>query len=145
RYRRTKLSRCYCDFKNNSEKPMKGQFWKGAEIKRIRGLYGHIGRNLGKKKLLKRIKEVGSKRRKVNQRVHIIVNQITAYAKQFPKPVIVMEDLNNICENFKRSKKSNKRFHSLPFRKLQTVIEYKAFLEEIEVKYLTKKETKGYI
>ena len=35
--------------KNNPNKPMKGQFWKGKEIKGIRGLYSHIRRNLQKK------------------------------------------------------------------------------------------------
>ena len=40
--------------KNNPSKPMKGQFWGGEEIKRIRGKYGHIRRKLQKKKLLKK-------------------------------------------------------------------------------------------
>jgi hypothetical protein len=47
---------------------MKGQFWRGAEIKRVRGLYNHIRRRLQKKKLLKKVKELkGKERRKVNQ------------------------------------------------------------------------------
>ena len=130
--------------KNNPSKPMKGQFWRGEEIKRIRGLYSHVRRKLQEKKLLKKVKELkGRERNKVNQQLHIIVNQIVDYAKQFPKPVIVMENLNGIRRNFKKSRKLNKRFHSLPFRKLQTIIEYKANLEGIEVKYLTKKETKN--
>jgi len=79
----------------------------------------------------------------VNQQLHIIANQIIQYAKQFPNPVMVMEDLRGIRDNFKKSKKLNKRFHSLPFRKLQTIIEYKALLEGIDVRYLTKKETKN--
>jgi len=70
-------------------------------------------------------------------------NQIIQYAKQFPKPIIVMEDLRGVRDNFKKSKKLNKRFHSLPFRKLQTIIEYKALLEGIDVRYLSKKETKN--
>jgi len=130
--------------KGNPDKPMKGQFWRGEEIKRIRGLYSHIRRKLQEKKLLKKVKELGEReKRKVNQQLHIIANQIIAYAKQFPKPVIVMENLNGIRDNFKKSKKVNKRFHSLPFRKLQTYIEYKANLEGIKVRYLTKKETKN--
>jgi transposase, IS605 OrfB family, central region len=130
--------------KSNPNKPMKGQFWRGEEIKRIRGLYSHVRRNLQKKKLLKKVKELrGKECRKVNQQLHIIANQIIQYAKQFPNPVIVMEDLRGVRENFKKSKKLNKRFHSLPFRKLQTIIEYKALLEGIDVRYLTKKETKN--
>jgi len=130
--------------KSNPDKPMKGQFWRGEEIKRIRGLYGHIRRRLQEKKLLKKVKELrGRERRKVNQQLHIIANRIVAYAKQFPKPVIVMEDLTGIRDNFHKSKKLNRRFHSLPFRKLQTIIEYKALLEGIEVRYLTKEETRN--
>jgi IS605 OrfB family transposase len=130
--------------KSNPNKPIKGQFWRGEEIKRIRGLYGHIRRSLGKKKLLKKVKELkGKEKHKVNQQLHIIANQIVSYAKQFPKPVIVMEDLNGIRKHFNKSKKLNKRFHSLSFRKLQTYVEYKAILEGIDVRYLTKKETKN--
>ena len=130
--------------KNNPNKPMRGQFWRGEEIKRVRGLYSHIRRRLQGKKLLKKVKELkGREKRKVNQQLHIIANQIIEYAKQFPKPVIVMENLNGIRRNFKKSRKLNKRFHSLPFRKLQTIIEYKANLKGIGVKYLTKRETRN--
>jgi len=45
--------------------------------------------------------------------------------------------------NFKRSKKINRRFHSLLFRSLQTNIEYKTLLEGIEVMYLMKEETRN--
>lgn len=93
---------------------------------------------------MKRVKELkGRERRKVDQQLHIIANKIITYAKQFPKPVIVVENLNGIRNSFRKSKELNRRFHSLPFRKLQAIIEYKALLEGIEVKYLTKKETKN--
>lgn len=128
----------------SSLKPAKGQFWSGAEIKRIRGLYGHIRRRLEEKKLLGKIKSIkGKERRKVNQQLHIMVNQIVKYAKQFPNPVLVMEDLRGIRKNFKRSRKLDRRFHSVPFRKLQTCIEHKANLEGMTVRYLTKEETRN--
>ncbi|MGC8832283.1 MAG: RNA-guided endonuclease InsQ/TnpB family protein, partial [Thermoproteota archaeon] len=72
--------------KENPEKPIKGEFWRGEEIKRIRGLYSHIRRKLRKKHRIGKIKELeGKERRKVNQQLHIIANQIVAYAKQFPR------------------------------------------------------------
>ena len=130
--------------KGNPEKPTKGRFWGGEEIKRIRGLYSHIRRKLQEKDRVGKVKELkGKERRKVNQQLHIIANQIIEYAKQFPKPVIVMEDLNGIRRKFKKPKRLNRRFHSSPFRKLQTYIEYKANLQGIEVKQLTKKQTKS--
>ena len=128
--------------RDNPEKPMKGQFWSGGEIKRIRGLYGHIRRNLLRKKLLKKVKEIGQRENRLaDQQLHIIANQIVEYAKRFPKPVIVMENLNGIRENFNKSRKLNRRLHSLPFRRLQMYVEYEANLECIAVRCLTKKET----
>jgi len=130
--------------KRNPEKPMKGQFWRGEEIKCVRGLYSHIRRKLQEKNRVGKVKELkGRERRKVNQQLHMIANQIIQYAKQFPKPTIVMENLNGVRKGFKKSKRLNRRFHSLPFRKLQTYIEYKALLEGIKVKYLTEKETRN--
>jgi hypothetical protein len=35
----------------------------------------------------------GKEGSKVNQQLHIIANQIVAYVKRFPKPVIVMENI----------------------------------------------------
>jgi len=125
--------------RNDPDKPMKGQFWRGEEIKRIRGLYSHIRRKLQEKHRLGEIKIKHRERRRVNQQLHIIANQIIEYAKQFQKPVIVMEDLNGIRRNFRKSKSLNRRFHNLPFRKLQAILEYKALLNGIEVKYLQKK------
>jgi IS605 OrfB family transposase len=121
--------------KNNPDKPMKGRFWRGEEIKRIRRLYEHVRRRLQEKKRLKKVKDLGYKEKRK-------VNQIIQYAKQFSKPVIVMENLNGIRQNFRRSRALNKRLHSPPFRKLQTILEYKTLLEGVELRYLTKKETK---
>lgn len=129
--------------KKDPDKPMKGKFWRGEEIKRLRGLYTHIRRRLQEKGRIGKVKELGRKeRRKVNQQLHIIAKQIVAYAKQFSNPAIVMENISGIRSSFNNSKRLNKRFHSLPFRKLQTYIEYKLKLEGIKVKYLTKKETR---
>lgn len=122
---------------NEQEEYMKGQIWRGEEIKRIRGLYGHIRRNLGRKKLPEKIKSIGTKEnRKVNQEVHIIANGIIEYVKQFESPIISMEDLTNIRYNFDTSKKVNKRFHSLPFYKLRKYIEYKANSQGIDVQFI---------
>jgi transposase len=49
--------------KNNLNKPMKGQFWRGEEIKRIRGLYNHIRRSLQEKKLLRKVRELKGEER----------------------------------------------------------------------------------
>jgi len=126
----------------DNPKPMKGQFWSGAEIRRIRGKYAHIRRNLQRKKRLNLVKRIGRKEsRIVNQQLHIIANRIVAYAKQFSKPVIAMENLNGIRENMNGSAKLNRRLHTWCFRKLQQYIEYKANLERIPVVYINPKNT----
>jgi len=41
-----------------------------------------------------------------------------------------MENLNGLREGMQFSRKINKRVHSMPYRKLQTYVEYKANLKE---------------
>ena len=77
----------------------------------------------------------------MNHELHIISKKIVEYAEQFPSPVIVMEKLKGIRKNFDKGKKLNRRFHSLPFRKLQTMVEYKAKLQGIKVVYVNPKDT----
>lgn len=99
--------------RQNPEKPMKRQFWSGARIRYIRGKYAHIRRNLQRKKRLDWVKRIGSKEgRIVNQILHTIAKEIIAYAKQFNKPVIVMENLKGIRENMNGSAKLNRRLHT---------------------------------
>jgi IS605 OrfB family transposase len=130
--------------RENPSKPMKGNFWKGEEIKRTGGKYAHVRRKMQRKKLMKDVKRLKDKEKRiVEQQLHATANEVIAYAKQFPKPVIVMEDLTGIRDNFDRSKELNRRFHSLPFRKLQEIVEYKALLEGIEFRYLPKKEVRN--
>jgi transposase len=54
-----------------------------------------------------------------------------------------VEDLTGIRDSFHKSKELNRRFHSLPFKRLQEIIEYKALLEGIGVVYLEKKLVKN--
>ena len=123
-------------------KPMKGKFWSGARIREIRGKYAHIRKNLQRKKKLDLVKRIGSKeKRMVNQQLHIIANEIIAYAKQFEKPVIAMEKLDGIRENMNSSTRLNRRLHAWSFRKLQQYIEYKANLEGIPIVYVNPKNT----
>jgi len=123
-------------------KPMKGKFWSGAKIREIRGKYAHIRRNLQRKKGLNLVKRIGHKEeRMVNQQLHIIANEIVAYAKQFEKPIIAMEKLDGIRESMNGSAKLNRRLHAWSFRKLPQYIEYKANLEGIPVVCVNPKNT----
>ena len=128
--------------RHNPSKPMKGQFWSYAKIRYIRGKYAHIRRNLQRKKRIDLVKRIGSKEgRIVNQILHTIAKEVVEYAKQFPKPIIVMERLKNIRENMNGSVKLNRRLHAWGFGKFQTYIEYKANLEGILVVYINPKNS----
>ncbi|PSN89750.1 transposase, partial [Candidatus Marsarchaeota G1 archaeon OSP_B] len=123
-------------------KPTKGTFFKGSEIKEVRHKYFNIRKKLQKKKRLDVVRRLRDKERRiVNHELHVISKKIVEYAKQFPSPVIVMEKLTGIRENFKKGKELNRRFHSLPFRKLKKMVEYKAKLEGIKVSHLNPKDT----
>ncbi len=123
-------------------KPTKGTFFKGSKIKEVRHRYFDIRKKLQEKKRLDVIKRLrGKERRIVNHELHVISKKIVEYAKQFPSPVIMMEKLTGIRENFKKGKELNRRFHSLPFRKLQKMVEYKAKLEGTKVRYINPKNT----
>ena len=123
-------------------KPTKGTFFRGSEIKEVRHRYFYIRKKLQEKKRLDVVKRMGDKERKiVEHELHIISKNIVEYAKQFPAPVIVMEKLTGIRKNFKGGKKLNRRFHSLPYRKLQSMVEYKAKLQGIKVVYVNPKDT----
>ncbi|NHW88919.1 MAG: IS200/IS605 family element transposase accessory protein TnpB [Archaeoglobales archaeon] len=104
---------------------MKGNFWKGAEIKRTREKYAHIRRKMQR-----------------NRQLHIVANQIVAYAKQFPKPIIVMEDLTGIRTTLTSPRSLTGDFILYPSESSKP-IEYKALLEGIEVRYLPKKEVRN--
>jgi transposase, IS605 OrfB family, central region len=124
------------------DKPTKGTFFKGSRIKEVRHKYFNIRKKLQEKRRLDVFKRLrGRERRIVNHELHVISKEIVEYARQFPSPVIAMEKLTGIRENFRRGKKLNRRFHSLPFRKLQKMVEYKAKLEGIEVRYVNPKNT----
>ncbi len=123
-------------------KPTKGTFFKGSKIKEVRHRYFNIRKKLQEKKRLDVVRRLRDKERRiVEQELHIISKKIVEYAKQFPSPVIVMEKLKGIRKNFKKGKGLNRRFHSLPFRKLQEMVEYKAKLQGVKVVYVNPKNT----
>jgi IS605 OrfB family transposase len=125
-----------------ANKPSKGTFFKGSKIKEVRHKYFNIKDRLQERRRLDVVKRLrGKEKNIVNHELHVISKKIVEYAKQFPSPVIVMEKLTGIRKNFKKGKKLNRRFHSLPFNKLQKMIEYKAKLQGIEVIYVNPKNT----
>ena len=90
-------------------KPTKGTFFKGSRIKEVRHKYFNIRRKLQERRRLDVFKRLrGRERRIVNHELHVISEEIVEYAKQFPSPVLAMEKLTGIRENFKKGKKLNR-------------------------------------
>jgi IS605 OrfB family transposase len=100
-------------------------FFKGGEWRNL----------CDRKRKVTRIKEFKHITRRQHEILHIVSKRIVEYAKQFPKPIIVMEKLGHFNNN-----SWNKRFNFLlgnwARKKLQFMIEYKANWEGIPVAYV---------
>ncbi len=84
-----------------NDRPTKGTFFNGSKIKEVRHKYFNIRKRLQEKRGLNAIKMLrGKERRMMNQELHKIFKKIIEYAKQFLSPVIIMEKLKGIRENF---------------------------------------------
>ena len=93
---------------------------------------------LNEKPLLAKYK--GRERRRVEAIYHKIANQIIAEAEKAEASTIVLEKLKNI-RGKRRSKALNGRLNRWSFRKLQNIIDYKAKLTGLNVKYVHAKGT----
>jgi putative transposase len=106
----------------------------GREVRGIRRHYQYLRTELGKKKLLKRIKQLSDKeQRTVNDLLHKISRQIVEKAEQTDS-YIVLGDLKGV-RNSARSKGRNFRriISNMPYLKLTQFIEYKAKERDIKV------------
>ena len=85
--------------------------------------------------------------RYVEQVCHTISREVIDWTLEHDRPEVVMEDLTDIRETFIKREKEHtpeerRVLHSWPFRKLQSMIEYKAREAGIPVEYLTPEETR---
>jgi putative transposase len=108
-------------------------FFKGGEWRHL----------CDRKRKVTRAKEYKRLTRRQHQILHTVSKRIVEYAKQFPKPIIVMEKLGHFNNNTK-----NKRFNFLlgnwARKKLQLMIGYKAKWEGIPVVYINPAYTSLY-
>ena len=78
----------------------------------------------------------GRERRRVEDACHKIANQIIAEAEKVRASTVVLENLKNMRKKSGGSKAINGRLNRWSFRKLQNIIEYKAKLAGLNVKYV---------
>jgi putative transposase len=91
---------------------------------------------LNEKQLMAKYK--GRERRRVEAIYHRIAKEVVAKAKETGASTIVMEDLEKIRRKHKkgRSKAINGRLNRWSFRKFQNIVDYKARLAGLNVKYI---------
>lgn len=106
----------------------------GKDIRGIRRKYNHIRKHLGEKKLLKKIKDTGSKEKKiVKQRLEEIASEIVSLAVA-SNSAICVGDLKGIRNSAKgKSRRFNRIVNNMPYYELTQMLEYKANWEGISV------------
>lgn len=114
----------------------------GREVRGIRRHYQYLRTELGKKKLLKKIKQLSDKeQRTVNDVLHKISKCIVEKAEQTDS-YIVLGNLKGIKNSAKTKGRNFRRIVSnMPYLKLTQFIEYKAREKGIEVKRVSEKGT----
>jgi len=122
--------------------PSEVRFFNGRMTQHKRDRYAKVRRSLGKRKKLRKIKEIqGKEQRYIRDINHKISSAILEQAKRLGNPVVVLENLKNIREKIGFSRKMNRRLHNWNFRQLQDFIHHKAEWEGIPVVYLDAKYT----
>ncbi len=118
-----------------------------TDIREIRSVYFEKRRRiqrLSKRKPVtsKRLMSKYSKRERnrVKDRCHKIAKSIVSVAKAKGWG-IVLEDLKGIRDRIYYGRKMNRRLHAIPFRKIQSYIEYKAKIEGLPVIYVDARST----
>ena len=117
--------------------PSEVRFFNGGRAQHKRDRYAKVRRSLGKRKKLKKIKEMqGKEQRYIRDINHKISYAMIEQAKKLGNPVVVLENLKNIRERINFSRKMNRRLHNWNFRQLQDFIQYKAEWEGIPIHHL---------
>jgi len=75
----------------------------------------------------------GIEKNTVRDWCHKISRIVVEFAKQFPDPIIVIENLNGMRESINYGKRMNRRLHKIPYTMIQNYIEYKALWDDILV------------
>jgi len=104
----------------------------GKDIRGLRRHFAWLRRKLGRKKLLKMIKRLGSKEKRIiQQKLHEISNAIVKWAKE-TKSIIVVGNLKGIRKAAK-GKVMRRLVSAIPFHKLTQMITYKAKQKGLQV------------
>lgn len=112
-------------------------FGKGRQNKYKKRKYRSVRKSLGEKKKLNAIRNSEDKEQRwMKDQDHKVSRAIVTFAKENNISVIRLEQLANIRQTTRTSRKNEKNLHTWSFYRLSEFIEYKAKLEGIKVEYV---------
>jgi len=116
-----------CDSRGN-------KFFLGRNVRGVRRHYAWLRKMLGRKKLLKKIKQIGSKERNIVRNIlHHISKEIIQLAKK-DGAIITIGDLKGIRKYVKKKGKRIRRIvFNMPYYTLTQMIKYKAEQAGVQV------------
>ncbi len=112
-------------------------FGNGRQNKYVRRMFKSKRKKLGKLKKLNAIRNLDDKeQRYMKDQDHKVSRAIINFAKENKISVIRLEQLANIRQTARTSRKNEKNLHNWSFYRLSQFIEYKANLAGIKVEYV---------
>lgn len=112
-------------------------FGNGRQNKYVKRKFRSERKALGKKKKLNAIRHSKDKEQRwMKDQDHKVSRAIINFAKENKVSVIRLEQLANIRQTARTSRKNEKNLHSWSFYRLSQFIEYKANLEGIKIEYV---------
>src|SRR5690625_1687288 len=112
-------------------------FGNGRQNKYKKRKFRSVRKALGKKKKLNAIRKSKNKEQRwMADQDHKVSRAIVNFAKENKISVIRLEQLTNIRQTTRTSRKNEKNLHTWSFYRLSQFIEYKANLEGIKVEYV---------
>jgi len=120
---------------NRKGKILESKFFPAKQVLEKRRRYMVLRQQLGRKKLLKEIKQSKDREHNYVRDVnHKISTEIVKLASKYPNSVVVLENLKGIRKQMNFGKKGNRKGHSWTFALLEEMIVYKAHRNSIAVR-----------
>lgn len=112
-------------------------FGNGRQNKYVKRMFRSIRKALGKKKKLSAIRNYDDKEQRwMKDQDHKVSREIVNFAKDNNISVIRLEQLTNIRQTARTSRKNESNLHTWSFYRLSQFIEYKANLVGMKVEYV---------
>ncbi|MGG1664655.1 RNA-guided endonuclease TnpB family protein, partial [Brevibacillus sp. NRS-1366] len=112
-------------------------FGNGRENKYMKRKFRSVRKKLGKQKKVNAIRNVDDKEQRwMKDKDHKVSREIVNFAVKNKISVIRLEQLTNIRQTTRTSRKNEKNLHTWSFYRLSTFIAYKANLVGIRVEYV---------